>query len=398
MDSDGIAISEVVTSGDENGLRLLLASGADVNQTNKGGQTPLILAIVSGQVRLLPLLLQAGADPLRRDRTGLNAIEWAERKGLTDVIKLLMPASSTAAPRQKHDQATADKAAQEPRTGSTPPEISSRQGLSDDEKSRRWIAGIKQRLDEQASREQPPAFDASREPRSPAFYDVAPQRLPERTVEEPALSAPEFPDTSVDQDSSNPVVTAESPSLDLEPRSSSLKKCPTCNTVYNSDIVAYCAYHVVPLVDIDTPVEEHRDDETRTPFLWLLVLITFLGAALVGLLLFGPRINQSGSSVAPSSTPTPLATWKGTPVADVQLKNRVVDLPPAETVLKIDKPETVVIRVRIDGAGRVSSVQSPPGNDELKNAAMDAARKATFSADKLHGRETVGTITYTFNP
>jgi TonB family protein len=396
VDSGGVTIGEVVTSGDEKGLRLLLASGADVNQTNKGGQTPLILAIVSGQVRLLPVLLKAGADPLSRDGTGLNAIEWAERKGLTDVLKQLITASSTDASSREQDRATTKRVAQEQAPASTPPDVSNKEGLSDVEKSRRWIAGMKQRLDEKATREQPSGFDTSREAVSPGSYDVAPFRSDDAAAEETAIARAESVEFGADQNNSDTVIPTDS-SFELEPRRSSRKKCPQCNTVYNSDLIAYCAYHVVALVDIDTPVPVSRTDEIRTPFLWLLVVITFLGAALVGLYLFGPRSNQSRPASAPSSTPT-LTMWKGTPVAEGQLKNKVVDLPPAETVLKIDKAETVVVHVRVDGNGRVLSVQSPPGNEQLRSAAMDAARKATFSAEQLRGRETVGTITYTFSP
>ena len=397
MDSGGVPISEVVSSGDENGLRLLLASGADVNQTNKGGQTPLILAVVSGQRHLLPLLLKAGADPLLRDRTGLNAIQWAERKGLPEVVMLLERGSRVDPPKQKDAPETAERAAQEPNSVSPVPEASNREELSDVEKSRRWITGLKQRLDEKASREQDPALNPSGEPIRQSSYDVAPPRSLDVTANAPALEGAEPHVAAQDQDTSTPVSTHEVSSLELEPRRSR-KKCPKCNTVYNSELVAYCAYHVVPLVDIDTPSEAGDNEGNKTPLLWLLVIVTFLGAALVGLFLFGPRGNPSVSTITPASSPAPVTTWKGTAIADSRLKTKVVELPPAYTVLKIDKPETVVVHVRIDSAGRVLTVQSPPGNEELRRAAMDAARKATFSADKLPDRETVGTITYTFNP
>jgi TonB family protein len=406
LDFGGTAICEIVSSGDEKGLRLLLASGADVNQTNKGGQTPLILAIVSGRVRLIPVLLNAGADPLLRDGTGLNAIEWAERKGHADVVKLLKGGSTTdaASASRKRDRETAEGVPQaRPRAAASPTsEVSNKEGLSDLEKSRRWVAGIKQRLDEKANREQTPGFD-----KSGGFYDVAPHQSQETTADEKVLARAESLDTTVDQDtsnpviasqsSSNPIIASESSSVVLEPRRSSRKKCPKCNTVYNGDVVTYCVYHVVPLVDIDTPVKVAEDGTRKTPLLWLMVIVTFLGAALAGLFLFGPRGTQRGSTVAPSSTPSPVTMWKGTAIADSNLKTRVVELPPAQTVLKIDRSETVVVRVRIDSAGRVLSVQSALGNEELRRAAMDAARRATFSADKLHGREAVGTITYTFN-
>ena len=119
MNSGGLSIGDVVASGDKDGLRLLFARGADVNETNKGGQTPLILAVVSNQVQLLPLLLEAGADPLLRDNTGLNAIEWAERKGLFEVASQLRDRTVGVSKDQKRGLvAGQEKQVQEP---SSPP-------------------------------------------------------------------------------------------------------------------------------------------------------------------------------------------------------------------------------------------------------------------------------------
>jgi len=392
LDSGGVSIFEVVSGGDKNGLRLLLARGADVNQTNKGGQTPLILAVVSGQVRLLPPLLEAGADPLLRDNTGLNAIEWAERKGFLDVASQLRERTTGDAKNQKHNLgAGQERQVPDPTTTAPPTEVSDKD-LADVERSRRWIAGMKQRLDEQASRIQSPEATVSTEADAASVRRAIPES--DRSSEPAQATKQTGSDVAPAQRVLEPTLATE-----YEGHTSSLRKCPQCNTVYNSDLVAYCAYHVVPLVDIDVPVEVPQKDETRsTVLLWLLVVITFLAAALVGLILFMPRGKPGGQSVAPSSNPTPVSVWKGTPVVEAALKTKIVDLPEAQTVLKIEKPETVAVRVRIGTDGHVSSVQSPPGNEELRRAAMDAARKATFSPDKLRGRETVGTITYTFNP
>jgi TonB family protein len=390
LDSGGISICEVVASGDKNGLRLLLARGGDVNQTNKSGQTPLILAVVSGQVRLLPLLLEAGADPLLRDNTGLNAIEWAERKGHLDVARQLREKTTGDAKNQTRElSATQEKVVQEPATPLPPAEVSDK-SLSDVEKSRRWIAGIKQRLDEKASRVQTVNVDYSTEDERPS------------EGEPPELQTSSSPQTlsqnpvSSEQDNRSQIgsLTKSKPQ-----RAPSRKKCPQCNAVYDDDLVAYCAFHVVPLVDINAPAPVPDDDESRrNVILWLMVIITFLAAALIGLILFLPRGNQNNEGVAPSSGPKPTSMWNGTPVAGSSLKSKILDLPAAQTALKIEKPETVTVRVKIDNTGRVSSVQSSYVNEELKRAAMDAARKATFSPDKLRGRETAGTITYTFNP
>lgn len=394
MDSGGVSIGEVVTSGDKNGLRLLLASGADVNQTNRGGQTPLVLAIVSGHVRLLPLLLEAGANPLLRDSTGLNAIEWAERKGLSDIAKQLKERTTTGAPKPTFELSDrAERVVQEPRAPSSSPEASNKASIADDEKSRRWIAGIKQRLDEKASRLQTANVDDASDAQTVGVEDTLDE---ERSLPDQSVTAAQ--DEISHQREPDAVIVTESSSSAARPRVSSLKRCPQCNTVYNSNLVAYCAFHVVPLVDVETPVAAAQEDQaSKTLVLWLLVIITFLVAAFIGLFFFLPRGNRSEQGVAPSSTPTPVTMVKGTPVTDSRLKTKIVDLPAAQTVLKIDKPETVVVRVRIDSTGRVSAVQSSAANEELRRAAIEAARNATFSADKLR-RERVGTITYRFNP
>jgi len=144
LDSGGVSIWEVVASGDKNGLRLLLARGADVNQTNKSGQTPLILAVVSGQARLLPALLEAGADPLLHDNTGLNAIDWAERKGLIELASQLRERTGDAT-QTRDSSAGQEKVVHE--TIPPPQAETTEKNLADVEKSRRWIAGMKQRLD-----------------------------------------------------------------------------------------------------------------------------------------------------------------------------------------------------------------------------------------------------------
>ncbi|HEY6245351.1 MAG TPA: TonB family protein [Pyrinomonadaceae bacterium] len=378
MNSGGPSIGEVVASGDKDGLRLLLSRGADVNETNKGGQTPLILAVVSNQVRLLPLLLEAGADPLLRDKTGLNAIEWAERKGLFEVASELRDRTLGYPKEQKRD--SGDGQEKQTRETSSPPPQTSEKNLADVEKSRRWIAGIKQRLDEQASRRQSDADTSITD--NEAIPETAPEEIKETSS--PIATVPEI---------NEPHSVPES-----ERRPASLKKCPQCGAVYNSDLVAYCSYHTVPLVDLDTPIEAYKTpDSGSNVLLWLLVIITFLSAALVGLMFF-PRTDQNAQRVTPPSNPTPTSTWKGAPIAEASLKTKVVNLPEAQTAVKIEKPETVVVRVRIGSDGRVLSVQALSGNEELRRAATDAARKATFAADKLHGRESTGTITYTFNP
>src|SRR3982750_2880540 len=71
---------QAVTLGDRRTLANMIANGADVNAANNGGQTLLIIAVISSQSDLVSMLLNAGANPSLKDHTGLNARDWAQRK------------------------------------------------------------------------------------------------------------------------------------------------------------------------------------------------------------------------------------------------------------------------------------------------------------------------------
>jgi TonB family protein len=510
LSSRDASISEIVTSGDENALRAQLARGTDVNQANRGGQTPLILAIVSGHLRLLRLLLDAGADPLLQDNTGLNAIEWANRKGLPYIAKILSGRSQGTLvdqpgsrlrdepPKKFAERAAATPGVTEPTRGKS---------LSPDEKSRRWIAGLKQRLDEKASREstlpdvsaptstsptdrlvaqvEAPAEQIAApsppqrftEPTAPVWPPERaaqttedkplspPQRFTEPTapVSSPARAAqttedkPTWPpqrfteptapvsptpragQTTEDKPTSPPdqalqsretsvvadrIVQQESIELSISKleemkaieaasseatatsssQTSSLpslgrKRCPQCNTIYNSDLLAYCAYHIVALVDIDAPVAVPQERDRKTLLLWILIMLTFAGAVFTAYLVFSPLNEVDKKISTPAFGQTERSVHKGIPVVSGGMKTKVMDLPAAETTSNIAaKRETVVVRVMVDRTGHVYAATSSHEDETLRRAALEAARKATFSVEKLRAREIEGTISYTFNP
>ena len=89
MSSQDTSLQQAVSSGDANAVRTMVSGGADVNAPNSSGQTPIVLAIVTGQYHLLPFLLSVGANPFLRDNTGLSAFDWAERKGRSDLAQSL---------------------------------------------------------------------------------------------------------------------------------------------------------------------------------------------------------------------------------------------------------------------------------------------------------------------
>ena len=447
-----------MTSRDEGAVKALLSEGADVNVRNNSGQTPLILAIVSGQDHLLTLLLEAGADPSLRDHTQLNAVDWAERKGRGDLTQLLARTtqSSNSSTRNLNEKLfEAEK--------KTPPSLDEQRhgrSLSSDEKSRQWLAGIKRRLDEKAAKETtksqsvPSQSNQSNIVRSggtlPAIPDQvtpeiseAPPIIDEVTSENnkagfitdqvtPKISkAPPLIDKVTAENNKAGFITDQvTPEISKAPflthdaipeifpqttagispatargiplastlpskPSSSRKRCPKCNTFYNNELLAYCAYHIVPLVDADAPIVT-PNAKRPSPLLWILVLITLSLSIVVGMFLSGYlyQNNDRLDSLAPAVT----TTRQGIPVLGNTLVRKAVTLPAAEiTPRTLQQTATITVSVKIDKRGRVVSASSPEGDRLLLEAAIEAAKRSTFSVEKLRGRGTEGTITYTFS-
>jgi len=62
-------------------VALLISKGAKVNEHSPDGDTPLILAVRSGDVDTVQALIRAGADPLLSNFKAQNAIETAQSEG-----------------------------------------------------------------------------------------------------------------------------------------------------------------------------------------------------------------------------------------------------------------------------------------------------------------------------
>jgi len=62
-------------------VSLLISNGAKVNEHSPDGDTPLILAVRSGDVDTVQALIRAGADPLLSNFKAQNAIETAQSEG-----------------------------------------------------------------------------------------------------------------------------------------------------------------------------------------------------------------------------------------------------------------------------------------------------------------------------
>ena len=379
--SSSVSLTNAVTSGDERAVNALIAKGVDVNESTSGGQTALILAVIFGHTHLVKLLVNSGADPQLRDNLGLNALEWAKRRGSTEALEIL-----TNPPRP-----TPKRVVEEPRTPvvETPPpaqpEPETKDTLSEDEKSRRWLTGLRQRLDEQEARR-----NASR-PQHPKIEPAPVQPPPAQTAKpsEPAKPKPAA--------RSQPVKgRVLEPPPETPPATGKRKRCPKCNAIYNSDLVAYCAHHIVPLVDADEPIIS-TPPKANPPLFWIMVVITLTGSIVVGSLIT-TYFYKSNQAAARSAATQGTNIQKGFPELGGELVGKAVSLPEAECPLNGPEPltGTVTVRVMVDKNGQVYWARGSGGDWLMRGASTEAAMKSTFSPEKLRGRETEGTITYTF--
>jgi TonB family protein len=420
-------------------VKALLANGADVNERTGGGQTPLILATIFGHTHLIPLLLEAGADPQLRDNLGLNAIDWAQRRGATEALDVLSNKSA------RTSGVTTTTRTQTPPPRSPEQHVEKSATVSDEERSRRWIAGLKQRIaeqsqriTEQSEREVPdgpniyrphvpfpldslPLFTSSgREPQPeiPAEPSAPQPELPATPEPQPEIPAPS-PDPQHDLPAEPQQPEPESPAEPTQseveavaprvepsapPRRSTRKRCPRCNAIYNSELVAYCAHHIVALVDDESPAPIISQPQTTSPVMfWMIIIITLTGSLMVGSVVaayFYSSKEVQPAAATTTSPQTPQNVQKGTPEASKELEGKVVSLPIAECPLNGQEaiPGTVVVRVSVSKTGQVTDAKASGGDWLLRDAATEAAKKSTFAPEKLRGRATEGTITYTFEP
>lgn len=92
-----IASALACTAGHHGCLELLLEAGADVNQQNKRGHTPLFVAVNGGHFFAVQFLLRKGADPLitaSDTRTALFAAAAVTHHSSLSIVDCLLDSAA----------------------------------------------------------------------------------------------------------------------------------------------------------------------------------------------------------------------------------------------------------------------------------------------------------------
>ncbi|HEY6659940.1 MAG TPA: ankyrin repeat domain-containing protein, partial [Pyrinomonadaceae bacterium] len=365
--SSSNTLTQAVTSGDESAVSALLAEGVNVNETTGGGQSALILAVIFGRTNLVRLLVKAGADPHLRDNLGLNALEWAQRRGLTEALGILTTTSPTTTPGRivVNIEQPEERVSPPPATEPEKPEPVDKKAPSD-EKSRRWVSGLKQRLDEMEVRNL--NRDEARPPRAPLPEPQPAEEPPQSTMvatkEAPIVETkPATPPPA----STQPVTRKDPPTGRIltpapDVPSGKRKRCPQCNAIYNSDLLSYCVHHVVPLVDADEPIVPPPFKE-NSPLFWIMVVITLISSIVLGSLITAYLYKTNQADARSTAAPQP-TIQTGSPQLSAELANKAVLLPEAQCPL--NGPEavsgTVIVRVLVDRKGQVSWAKGSGGD------------------------------------
>lgn len=123
VDANGFTpLMLAVVHGQLPAARALVDGGAQVNARNRGGITPVMLAVINERPEALKLLLDRGADVNAQSGTGWTALTFAAWKGDANLVRLLLDHGANPAAVDKQRWTPLDYAAWKPRSSSNPSE------------------------------------------------------------------------------------------------------------------------------------------------------------------------------------------------------------------------------------------------------------------------------------
>lgn len=94
------AIADAVRQHDVVELSWLFNAGADIDELDAHGETPLFRAAASGDAVMTFLLLEGRADPRHRSPAGLTALDLARNQQCASLIGAMMPSMAQAASQE----------------------------------------------------------------------------------------------------------------------------------------------------------------------------------------------------------------------------------------------------------------------------------------------------------
>ncbi|MDH5657148.1 MAG: ankyrin repeat domain-containing protein, partial [Spirochaetia bacterium] len=62
---------------------------ANINQGSEDGNTPLMIAAMTGSKEAAEILIQLGAKQEEQNKKGFTALKWAESQGHEELVRLL---------------------------------------------------------------------------------------------------------------------------------------------------------------------------------------------------------------------------------------------------------------------------------------------------------------------
>ena len=404
MSSSQPLLIRAAADGDTEAVRRLIARGVDVNGRSGGGQTALILAIIGGHEKVVHILRTAGADPRLRDRLGLTAFDWAERRGFHDLAKLFE--------EECRDLGPAEPSAGEVAPLRPEPEQTSARASRPEDRSQRWLSGMKKRWQEELLKQNSPGAMTSmpsveatppgqtRPPILEPQRDITPRTVPpvEHKQTKPVQSSqaisppPPIPKAPVAIPDHSPTKTTASSYRQQD--SSKSQQVP----------VQQVPVQQVPANDDSISLISTSKSSYRKFFIWFSFAFV-LAIACAGTFYLFRYLSSTATSVESvvieQPAPEPGVEPKNLPVLSEELAGKELSLREPEYPARAKTRGvggTVVVRVRVNKRGRVVLARSSAGDWQLRAAAVNAAIKSTFDPEKLPERDTQGTISYNFIP